>query len=92
MWLHASIGDVEREQGRLDDALTSFQNAHRTEDGQQNPFVLISLGATLADLGRHSEAIDPLLRAYMLEGKQLFDDFGGSYLNVLAKEGLLDTP
>lgn len=92
MWLNASIGDAFRVLGDTRAALTSFELAHDSGDGAVNPFVLIGLGASLVDVGREDEAADPLLRAYMLEGDRLFDDFGGDYLEVLRRRGLLDDP
>jgi tetratricopeptide (TPR) repeat protein len=90
MWLHASLGDAYRVQGDHVNALSHFQSAAGAAEGHLNPFVLISLGATLYDLGRRQEATDPLLRAYMIEGKELFDEFGGPYFEHLNSQGLID--
>jgi tetratricopeptide (TPR) repeat protein len=90
MWLHASLGQAYRDKGDLTNALSHLQSAHGSADGHLNPFVLISLGATLYDLGRPEEAADHLLRAYMLEGKGLFDEFGGPYLGFLRSRKLAD--
>lgn len=90
VWLYASVGDAERSLGHLDEALTCFQAAVKSGDGSVNPFALISLGAKLADLGQTDAAIDPLLRAYMLEGRDIFTEFGGDYLDLLAQRGLLE--
>ena len=89
-WLYASIGDAERQSGNLEAALAAFRAAMASGDGQSNPFVQISLGTTLLDLGYIDEATDPLLRAYMLEGKEIFSDFGGPYLQFLRGRGLID--
>ncbi|MFS4439328.1 hypothetical protein ACMA5I_14035 [Paracoccaceae bacterium GXU_MW_L88] len=83
MWLHASIGDAYREKGAMEDALSSFQSADAAGDGHANAFVQFSLGATLYDLGRRDDAVDPLLRAYMLEGEEIFEPDDVSYLEFL---------
>lgn len=89
-WLYASIGDAERQSGNLEAALAAFRAAMASGDGQSNPFVQISLGATLLDLGYIDEATDSLLRAYMLEGKEIFNEFGGPYFQFLREKGLVD--
>ncbi|MBO0664589.1 hypothetical protein LQ948_18755 [Jiella sp. MQZ9-1] len=90
VWLNASLGEAYRDKGDLQRALACFQAAAAGADGHMNPFVLISLGATLYDLGRTDESTDPLLRAFMLEGREIFDEYGGPYLDHLRQKGLID--
>ena len=90
LWLHASIGDALRQQGRLEEALSAFQSAYASAEGHFNPFVQVSLGMTLLDLGRAEEATDPLLRAYMMEGEEIFRGSDPKYLDHLAQRRLLD--
>ena len=91
MWLHASIGDGLRSMGRYEEALTSFRAASNASGGAGDAFVQFHLGATLVDLGREDEAIDPLLRAYMAAGMNVFDDFGRSYVEPLERRRLIGT-
>lgn len=73
VWLQASIGAAWREGGEPDRAFDAFDAAYRAEDGHVNPFVLVNLGALL--IGRDDEAATQLLlRAYMLEGEEIFED------------------
>ncbi len=74
LWLNASIGDALRSKGDIPAALERFEIATRCADGATNPFVLFSLGACHLDLGQKDQAVDPLLRAYMLEGDEIFAD------------------
>lgn len=90
LWLHASIGDAQRSQGDLQGALASFQAASASGDGRANAFVQINLGMTLYDLGDRQAATEPLLRAYMLEGEDIFDDFGRYYLDHLKAQRLVE--
>lgn len=89
MWLYASIGDVYRRTGRMPEALSYFQSADAAGDGHANPFVQLNLGATLYDLERYDEATDPLLRAYMLEGVEIFEGEPTTYLEHLEKRRLV---
>jgi tetratricopeptide (TPR) repeat protein len=88
-WLHASLGNAFRSTGDFENALSHFQSAASSADGQTNPFVLISLGATFYDLGRIEEATDPLLRTFMLEGRDIFEEFGGPYFDHLLRRKLV---
>lgn len=90
VWLHASIGDAQREDGDLNGALDSFQQAAASGDGYANSFVQLGLGTCLYDLGRQEESTDPLLRAYMGEGEEIFEESEPKYLAYLRKRKLLD--
>jgi len=89
MWLHGSIGDAQRASGDIEDGLSSFQSAAATVDGAQNPFIQYGLGISLLDMGRTEEATDPLLRAYMLAGTDIFQEDDPRYLQHLMKQGLV---
>lgn len=90
LWLHASIGDAFRAKGEIAAALDSFQNAARCADGAVNPFVLFSIGACNVDSGHEDVAVDPFLRAYMLEGEGIFEGQDLEYIKVLQKRNLID--
>jgi tetratricopeptide (TPR) repeat protein len=88
-WLFASIGEAEQIAGNDASALAAFVEASYCDGGAANAFVQMSLGALLLDLGREDEAIDPLLRAYMLEGQEIFQNFGIQYLTPLLTRNLV---
>ena len=90
MWLYASIGDAQRQAGEIEAALQSFQTAIACGDGYANPFVLLGVGTCLYDLGRRDESTDSLLRTYMLEGREIFEDIDPVYLNHLRSNKLVD--
>ena len=90
VWLHASIGDAQREDGDLNAALDSFRQAAGSGDGYANSFVQLGIGTCLYDLGRQQESTDPLLRAYMGEGEEIFEESEPKYLAYLRERKLLD--
>ncbi|AVA25039.1 tetratricopeptide repeat-containing protein (plasmid) [Rhizobium sp. NXC24] len=90
MWLYASIGDAQRQANEKAAALQSFQTALACGDGYANPFVLLGFGTCLYDLGRRDESTDPLLRTYMLEGGEIFQDIDPVYLDHLRSKKLID--
>jgi tetratricopeptide (TPR) repeat protein len=90
MWLHASIGDAQRQQGDIESALISFQEAAASGNGYANGFVQLGIGMCLYDLGRGEDSTDPLLRAFMMEGKDLFEETNPKYLDHLRKSSLID--
>lgn len=92
-WLYASIGAAKRYVKDLEGALIAFRSARQSGDAFGNPYILICLGATLYDLGKLDEAVEPLLGAYMVDGEELFEDFGGPYLlHLKSKIDLSDRP
>ncbi|CDZ32529.1 Hypothetical protein NGAL_HAMBI1145_13000 [Neorhizobium galegae bv. officinalis] len=90
MWLYASIGDAQQQKGETEEALSSFHQAAASADGYANGFVQLGIGTCLYDLGRLEESTDPLLRAYMAEGEEIFEDSEPRYLDYLRKRKLLD--
>lgn len=90
MWLHASIGDAQRESGQLAEALSSFQSAAASDGGAHNAFVQFGLGTSLLDSGRKDEATVPLLRAYMIAGDDIFKGEEPLYLKHLSARKLVD--
>ncbi|MBZ5758106.1 MULTISPECIES: tetratricopeptide repeat protein [Rhizobium] len=89
LWLYASIGDAQRQQGDMESALSSFQRAAASSDGHANGFVQLGIGTCLYDLGHQEESTDPLLRAYMAEGEEIFEESDAKYLNYLRMRKLV---
>ncbi len=83
MWFYASIGDAYRFGGDHGKALEAFQSAYASAEGYVNPFVLSGIGMSLYDLGRKEDAIDPLLRTFMLVGDDIFVEEDEKYLDYL---------
>lgn len=71
-WLYASMGDMYYLQEDYAKAREQLYNALNCPDGQQNGFIHLRLGQALRRLHEQDKALDHLLRAYMIEGKDIF--------------------
>lgn len=91
-WLSASIGDAQYQMNQLDAARHSFLDALNGPDGLDNPFIHYRLGQILIRLGEEEKGIQSLLKAYMLDGEQIFsaDPDGASYLQKLRDKNLIN--
>lgn len=90
-WLNASIGDAYYQLGNFEAARQALFDALNGPGGLDNPFVQFRLGQCSLCLRRDEEAVDHLLRAYMLDGEQIFsaDQNGARALNLLRERGLV---
>ncbi|MCY1445511.1 hypothetical protein D9M71_620280 [compost metagenome] len=77
-------------EGQLEEAKAYLLDALNCPDGHANPFVLLRLGQALVDLGNESVGVDYLLRAYILEGEEVFEEDGVQYLQLLRNRKLID--
>lgn len=75
VWFLASIGDIYFQQRMYSKAHEYFDNArgNLSGEGYGNPFVMLRLGECCLELGDEKNALEYLLRAYMFEGKKIFD-------------------
>ncbi|WP_182418831.1 tetratricopeptide repeat protein [Bartonella sp. HY038] len=89
LWLYAALGDAYQSKGDHQEALSYFERGYQSAEGYLNPYILYSIGTNLYDLNRKDEATDYLLRAYMLEGDDIFDEDGEIYLNHLKEKKLI---
>lgn len=85
-WIQASIGDAYFNDSKYAEALKPLLAAQYIYGEEEpNPFVLLRLGETYFELNDHQNAADFLLRAYKIEGEELFED-DKKYLNFLKKQ------
>lgn len=93
-WLTTSIGEACYFQGNYADAAQMLFDALNGPDAQENPFVHYMLGKTLWQIGEDEDrAVDELLRAYMLDGVDIFDgdeQEGPDMLQLLIDRGLVE--
>lgn len=76
IWFLASIGDVYFSQHKYVEAYECFDKArgNLSGEGYANPFIMLRLGESCLEIGDEKNAIEYLLRAYMLEGKDIFEE------------------
>lgn len=92
LWLEASIGDAYFLEDDFENALTHFENAKRNiiENAYENPFIMLRLGQCFLEAQNHESAQEYLLRAYMMEGKEIFEEESPKYFDFLADHITLD--
>jgi tetratricopeptide (TPR) repeat protein len=90
MWLYASIGDMYFFKEDYDVSSENFYNALNCPDGQSSGFVHLRLGENLFELDQKDNSLDSFMRAYMLEGKEIFDDEDKKYFEFLNEKVELD--
>ncbi|WP_175963899.1 tetratricopeptide repeat protein [Burkholderia pyrrocinia] len=90
-WLSASIGDAQYQLEEFDAARQSFFDALNGPGGQENPFVHYRLGQSQVRLGDEEQGVASLLKAYMLDGDEIFDEDGEGekYLQMLRDRKLV---
>jgi tetratricopeptide (TPR) repeat protein len=84
-YITASLGDALFNDGKFAEAKEQLLIAHDFYSADENnPFVLLRLGEACYELGDETAALEFLLKAYQLEGAQLFED-DKKYLKFLKK-------
>lgn len=92
MWLSASIGDALYQKKLYEIASANFINALNAPGGIENPFVHFRLGQCQTKLGNERLGLDHLLKAYMLDGEDIFlmEADGIFSLELLKNRGLVN--
>jgi tetratricopeptide (TPR) repeat protein len=85
-WLNASLGDALFAQQQFAGARDRFLDALNCPDGPTNPFVQLRLGECCHELGDAARAKQHLLRAYMLDGPQIFASEPRKYYDVIRND------
>lgn len=86
LWLLASLGDSQYLSNNLQGAHDYFRYALQAPEGTGNGFVWLRLGQCLALLGDKEAAVDPLARAYLLEGAEIFEDEDPEFLRLATSQ------
>lgn len=82
-WLYTSIADCHFSLVELVDAKNNYYNALNCPDGLSNGYIHLSLGQVLFELEETQKSKDSLLRAYMLDGLEIFEDEDPKYLDSI---------
>ncbi len=91
VWFLTAIGDVYFQKEMYAQACECFDQArgNLSGEGYGNPFVMLRLGECYFEIGDEKNAAEYLLRAYMMEGEEIFepdedgDDDGQKYFEFL---------
>ena len=98
VWFLAAIGDVYFQKGMYLQAHECFDKArgNLSGAGYGNPFIMLRLGECCLETGDEENALEYLLRAYMMEGEDIFEpdddgeDDGTKYFDFLRSRIDLD--
>ena len=82
-WIFSAIGDAFFMKNDYKNSSNCFYDALNCPDGKVNPFILLRLGQSLFEMGDEKRAKEYLLKAYMVEGIQIFSNEDDKYLNLL---------
>ena len=90
VWFLASIGDIYFQKKQYAKAHECFDKArgNLTGGGYTSPFVMLRLGECCLEIGDEKNATEYLRRAYMMEGREIFEpdddsDDDGKYFDYL---------
>ena len=73
-WIYTALGDVYLLQSQFQEALNQFQEALKCPDAIGNPFIQLRIGQCFFELEDIMKAREFLLKAYMLDGTEVFED------------------
>lgn len=82
-WLFATLGDIYFSKNDFEQALFAFTDAIQCPDGLGNPFIHLRLGQCQFERSNFDKAADEFMRAYMAEGKEIFQDEDPKYFQFL---------
>ena len=82
-WLYVAIGDMYFQIEDYSDCLDSFLKAQKCPDGLGNPFICVRIGECFFELENIEKAKQYLMKAYMLEGEEIFSDADPKYLALI---------
>ncbi len=85
VWFLAQIGDIYFNDKKYREAYKYFEDAKNnlSGEGYDNPFVMLRLGQSAYEIGNKEQALEYLLRTYMLEGKEIFEEDEKKYFEFL---------
>lgn len=84
-WLEVAIGDAYFSLENYAVALSYFQKAigNIGANGYENPFIVLRLGQCFLETNKLENAKEFLLRAYMLDGEEVFEEEDEKYFQFL---------
>jgi hypothetical protein len=89
-WILAAIGDANFLAGDYSAGRDNLATAMHCPNAIGNPFLHLRLGQCQFELGNLERAADELARAFLLEGKRIFEQDNPKYLEFIKSK--LDPP
>ena len=85
VWFLVSISDIYFENYDFQTALKYLEDAmgNLSGEGITNPYALLRAGQCYLEVGDEKNAIEYLLKAFMFEGEEFFDDEDPKYFDFL---------
>jgi tetratricopeptide (TPR) repeat protein len=82
-WIYTAMGDTCFLLEEYKQAQDHFFDAYNCPGGIENPFIALRLGECLFETGNKEKATEYLLRAYMLEGDEIFEEEDEKYFALI---------
>lgn len=81
--VYTALGDVCFNMQDYENANYYYNQALQCPDGTANGYVWLGLGQTYYEMDEEEKAKDALMSAYMLEGKEIFEENNGEYFHLI---------
>jgi tetratricopeptide (TPR) repeat protein len=81
--IYTAMADSYFNLGNYQQANNNYEQALKCPDGLGNGYVWLGLGETYYELENMEKAKDALMSAYMLEGKEIFEDEDDKYFSLI---------
>ena len=84
-WLYVALGEVYLFSSKYLEAISFFSEALKCPEGLGNPLINLRMGQCYYELGNYGSAKGYLLKAYMVEGKEIFEGEDDKYIKFVAQ-------
>ena len=81
--IYTAMADSYFNLGNYQQANNNYEQALKCPDGLGNGYVWLGLGETYYELENMDKAKDALMSAYILEGKEIFEDEDDKYFSLI---------
>ncbi len=85
-WIYTAIGDAYFFLEKYEMAINALSNAMLCPDAISNAFIWLRMGEAYYELSNNEKAREYLMRAYLLDGKDVFEAEDDKYFNSLEVE------
>ena len=82
-WVYVALGETYFFAAKYSEALSFLNEALKCPDGLGNPLINLRMGQCYYELQESALAKEHLLRAYIVEGKEIFEEADDKYLKLI---------